>query len=75
MSLRGIGDRWLGGDSVPGVTFGHNDTVEITTGEHAGASGVILLLMAMRPEPKYLVQLRDGGGDVRVLQSALRRTE
>lgn len=75
MSLRGTGDRWLAGETVPGVTFGHNETVEITDGEHAGQAGTVILLMALRPEPRYLVQLREGRRDVRVRQSALRRVE
>lgn len=75
MTLRGIGDRWLAGESVPGVTFGHNDAVEITEGEHVGEKGTIILLMALHPEPRYLVQLQEGRRDVRVRQSALRRME
>ena len=75
MSLRGIGDRWLAGESVPGVTFGHNDAVEITEGEYAGETGMIILLMTLHPEPRYLVQLREGRRDVRARQSALRRLE
>ena len=75
MSLRGIGDRWLAGEAVPGVTFRHNDAVEITSGEHAGSAGVILLLMGLRPEPRYLVELRRERRDVRVPQSALLRME
>lgn len=75
MSLRGIGDRWLAGEPVSGVTFHHNDAVEITTGEHAGSAGVILLLMGLRPEPRYLVELRRERRDVRVPQSSLRRRE
>ena len=73
MSLRGIGDRWLAGEAIPGVTFGHNEAVEITKGEHEGHAGAVILLMALHPEPRYLVQLREGRRDVRVSQSALRR--
>jgi hypothetical protein len=75
MNLRGIGDRWLAGEAIPGVSFALHDAVEITDGEDAGARGAIMLLMMVRPEPKYLVRLRDGSGDVRVLQSKMRRLE
>ena len=74
MSLRGLGDRWLAGEKIPGVTFALHDAVEVTEGERAGARGVIVLLMMVRPVPRYLVRLADGA-DVRVLQTALRRTK
>lgn len=67
---RGAGDRWLAGRSVVGVTFGHHDTVEITGGPYDGARGTIALLVAITPEPVYLVAL-GARGDVRVRQSSL----
>lgn len=72
MELRGVGDRWLAGESVPGVDFAMFDAVSITGGPHAGEGGSIKLLVAVRPEPSYLVELGSGGGDVRVRQSELR---
>ncbi len=72
MNLRGVGDRWLAGESIAGVTFGLHDGVDVLRGPHAGASGAIILLLALHPEPMYLVGLETGAGDVRVPQSALR---
>ena len=72
MTIRGLGDRWLAGDAVPGVVFAHNQSVEILTGPRAQERGTIALLLGVEPEPIYLVALGDGRGDVRVRQSGLR---
>ena len=71
MSVRGMGDRWLAGERLPGVTFALHDRVQIAAGRHAGAMGGILLLTGLHPEPTYLVAL---GADAtaRVRQSVLR---
>jgi len=71
VSVRGLGDRWLAGERVSGVAFAHHDAVRIAAGPRAGAMGSIALLLAVEPEPVYLVELASGGGDVRVRQSAL----
>ncbi|MDB4878819.1 MAG: hypothetical protein JWL60_265 [Gemmatimonadetes bacterium] len=71
-NAKGAGDRWLAGEALPGVTFALHDAVEIVTGPLDGERGTIALLMALSPEPSYLVTLTTRG-DVRVRQSALRR--
>jgi hypothetical protein len=68
----GLGDRWLAGERLEGVAFGVHDRVTVTEGVRAGSAGGILLLLAVAPEPVYLVALDAGAGDVRVRQSALR---
>jgi hypothetical protein len=68
---RGVGDRWLAGETVPGVEFRLHDRVQITTGRHAGAIGGVVLLTLLHPEPSYLVSL-GGGITARARQSALR---
>ena len=68
---RGAGDRWLAGEPVAGVAFAHLAPVRIAGGARAGARGHIALLLALRPEPVYLVTLDGGAGDVRVAQSEL----
>lgn len=73
--MRGIGDRWLAGEPVEGVELEHGAAVEVAGGALDGRRGTIALLIAVRPEPAYLVALAGGGGDVRVRQSALRRAE
>ena len=45
--------------------------VRVIGGPHSGETGTILLLMGVRPQPTYLVQLASGRGDVRVRQSEL----
>ena len=75
MTIRGLGDRWLAGEEVPGVAFAHNESVEILAGPHAGESGAIVLLLGIAPEPTYLVELGSARGDVRVRQSSLRSVE
>ena len=71
MELRGVGDRWMAGERVPGVEFGVREAVEVTGGVRDGARGVVLLLAGMGTEPVYLVELADGGV-VRMRQSMLR---
>lgn len=66
-----MGDRWLAGEAVPGVSFGLHDRVQIADGRHAGSVGGVVLLTLLRPEPTYVVALGDGSA-VRVRQSALR---
>ena len=75
MTARGAGDRWLAGERLHGVTFAHHDSVDITAGRYDGESGVVVLLLALEPEPRYLIALGDGRGDVPVRQSALRATK
>jgi hypothetical protein len=75
MSIRGLGDRWLAGEVVPGVAFAHNAAVSILTGPYAKESGIVVMLLDVRSEPVYLVALGSGRGDVRVRQSGLRAVE
>ena len=69
---RGAGDRWLAGEPVDDVRFGHHATVEIVGGRFDGARGRVELLTALAPEPQFLVELADGSGTVKVRQSSLR---
>jgi hypothetical protein len=72
MNVRGLGDRWVGGEAIPGVAHAFGDRVEVVEGPHAGARGTIALLLAVTPEPRYLVALGGNAGDARVRQSNLR---
>lgn len=71
---RGAGDRWLGGEPVDGVAFAHHAAVRIVDGRFGGSGGRVELLIALEPEPQYLVAL-DGGGAAKVRQSSLRATD
>ena len=74
MTLRGLGDRWLAGEPVNGVTFLQHARVSVTAGARLGARGTVMLLLGLEPEPAYLVAL-DSGSDVKVRQSSLRPLE
>ena len=73
MTLRGIGDRWLAGEQIEGVSFHRHDAVEVAAGKHAGKTGRIELLMDVEPEARYLVELRPDGRLTPVNESALRK--
>jgi hypothetical protein len=75
----GAGDRWMAGESLPGVTFAQHDEVEIVEGRYAGRRGRVLLLVELPPQPTFLVALQSSvdlttGTEVavRVRQSALK---
>ncbi|MBA3671453.1 MAG: hypothetical protein H0W68_05455 [Gemmatimonadaceae bacterium] len=70
MTRLGAGDRWLAGEPLDGVAFGHHASVCIMRGAHDGCVGRVTLLMSLGDDPLYLVTLGDGT-DIRVRQSAL----
>ena len=71
MTAPGLGDRWLRGEPLDGVAFAQHDAVTIAGGSRDGDAGRVVLLLAVAPQPLYLVAL-DAGGDLRVRQDALR---
>lgn len=72
MTGTGLGDRWLAGERLAGVAFALNDAVEVTAGRARGERGTVVLLMAVAPDPLYLVELGGGAGAARVRQADLR---
>jgi hypothetical protein len=71
---RRIGDRWLSGESLPGIGFARHDSVLVMEGRYQGRVGTIALLLSPPPDPLYLVELRgEPADDVRVRQSDLQR--
>jgi hypothetical protein len=68
----GLGDRWLQGERLPGVDFAQHDRVTIAGGSRDGQTGAVILLLAVAPQPLYLVSLDAEAGDLKVRQSALR---
>jgi hypothetical protein len=66
----GAGDRWLAGESLPGVHFGPAARVAFVRGPRAGREATVLLLVAVTPEPLYHVRA-DEGRELQVRQSAL----
>jgi hypothetical protein len=75
LETRGLGDRWLAGDTIDGVLFARHAAVSVSEGPHRGESGTIMLLMGIRPQPTYLVELGSGRGSVRLRQSELRAAD
>ncbi|MEO7856364.1 MAG: hypothetical protein ABIU76_05065 [Gemmatimonadaceae bacterium] len=73
MNHRGVGDQWLADESVAGVTFAHQQPVLIADGIHRGQRGIVVLLVVLTPEPRYLVRLADAR-EIQAKQSALRPT-
>jgi hypothetical protein len=69
----GLGDRWMAGETLPGIDFAQHARVVVRAGTHAGTMGTVLLLVAVTPEPRYAVRLDDVAGApiVRLAQDAL----
>ena len=68
----GLGDRWMAGERLPGITFAQHERVVLRAGPRAGVTGTVLLLIAVAPEPRYAVRLDlDGGPVVKVMQAGL----
>ena len=59
---------------LPGVTFEHNEAIEIIGGDHAGEFGSIISVELLGDDPSYLVEL-GSGRDVVISQSLLRTAE
>jgi len=74
MQMRGLGDRWLAGERIDGVSFQRHDAVEVMMGRYEGEAGRIELLMDLEPEARYLVKLASEERMVPVTQSSLRKT-
>jgi len=55
-----IVDHWMAGDLPAGVKFALNDPVEIRFGSRRGATGAVISLIGLEPEPRYLVELASG---------------
>lgn len=68
---RGAGDRWLAGEPVEGVRFGHHEVVVVRAGRWNGQVGRVELLLTLGDDPLYLVRLSGEGAGARVRQSAL----
>jgi hypothetical protein len=71
MELHEAEARWLESRPVPGVLFQLNEPVEVRGGVHAGQMGSAIGLLALAPEPLYLIELEPEGHDIQALQSQL----
>ena len=68
----GLGDRWLRGEPLPGVSFALHARVAIVGGSRDGQVGTVALLLAVFPHPLYLVTIDGGAGELKIRQSSLR---
>ena len=64
-------DLWFSSQPIHGAAFGLNDSVRITSGEHAGELAAVISLASLEPAPTYIVELSSGGGDIAVAESDL----
>jgi hypothetical protein len=63
-------DSWFAGESIAGVRFRLNDAVRVSSGQHAGMVGSVISLLAVQPEPRYIVET-SSGRDVEILDHEL----
>ena len=52
--------EWAAGHRPPGIGFGPGDAVEAIAGPQHARRGVIVLLVGIVPEPRYLVAFDPG---------------
>jgi hypothetical protein len=64
---------WYGGTEIEGIDFALNESVALIGGVHSGQVASVISLEALRPEPRYLVELGNTGGSVVMGQSQLKR--
>jgi hypothetical protein len=62
----------LAGESIAGIAFAHNESVDIVNGPYTARRGVVMVLINLDADPLYLIALGSAGGVVRVRQSQLR---
>ena len=74
VTVRGLGDRWLGGEAIDGVAFAQHEPVVVRAGRLAGRVGRVLLLASGPPDPHYLVAVDDEPRPLRLRESELERT-
>lgn len=74
MDIASLGQAFLDRAEIPGVKFGHNDYVRVVTGPHSGATGSLVTVLSLQPEPRFVLEL-ESGFDVEVLQSEIQRED
>jgi hypothetical protein len=74
MNRNEIDELWLNSEQVPGASFKLNDDVLITSETFKGERGAVISLLALEPEPVYLVEL-GSGFEAEVAESDLRRAD
>jgi hypothetical protein len=65
-----IQNKWILGESVPGVRFKMCQSVRVVAGEHSGKLGELISLCELDPDPIFHLETSDGG-DAKVSQSQI----
>ena len=63
-------NRWILGETLPGVHFSMCQSVRVASGPHNGVIGELISIYAVTPEPLFHVETSDGG-DLILRQSVL----
>jgi hypothetical protein len=66
--------QWIAGDLPPGVRFERHHRVRVLAGRRQGKSGSVKNLVALEPEPRYVVEL-SSGEQIEAFQRVLRSAE
>jgi hypothetical protein len=74
MRSQDLGQAFLNRESIPGVTFWHNDYVRVVSGPPAGSAGSLVTVLTVHPEPQFVLEL-ESGFDVEVCQSEIERAD
>jgi hypothetical protein len=66
-----IDELWFSSKPVPGVLFSLNDHVKIIKGKYSGLKGIVVFLLTLSPEPRFLVEISSGEQIIGINQSQL----
>ena len=66
--------RWITAEGIPGLSHRFGDLVRIKSGEHSGRTAEVIALIAIEPEPIYMVVLPPNEKSVVLAQSELETT-
>lgn len=68
-----VEERFFAGIRNDQVHFAINDAVDITMGRYVGRGGSVISILALDPEPLFLIELGDAPfGDIELPQSSLK---
>jgi hypothetical protein len=66
--------RWTTAEGIPGVSYRFSDLVRIVSGDYAGLTAEVIALLALAPQPIYMVVLPPNEKSVVLAQSELEPT-
>ncbi len=71
MKSQDIDQAFFDHTQIPGVVFECNDYVHIVGGPYSGKSGSLVTVIALEPEPEFILEL-ESGFDIEVRQSYIK---